>query len=331
MEFLNLHSSALDSPEMAGADPAELGTWLMLARYCAGQENGGVIVGCREWRDRKWQTVARVAQAMVMQETELWVWHGDDLHVKHYPAEQEAVVKAKRERNRSAGQAKTETKAEAARANGQRGGRPRTRGTGGGEGGGEPVIDQRDIPTGNPTEIPAPLDGIPAEGNGREGNERVMEQEGEKEVLRSCEKERPHGMASSSSGSGPAASSRDLEISRQAETIVRSYPRQERFAEALMAVRRQLASGESFPLMLAGTKAAAEALAKAPSGAANRYAPSALKFFEGKRWMDDPATLIRPAVASGSGANGGGAGRYDRGEMSAEELALQLGGRGREY
>jgi hypothetical protein len=137
MEFLNLHSSALDSPEMAGADPAELGTWLMLARYCAGQENGGVIAGCREWRDRKWQTVARVAQAMVMQETELWTWDGDDLHVKHYPAEQEAVVKAKRERNRSAGQAKTETKAEAARANGQRGGRPRTRGIASAEAGEE--------------------------------------------------------------------------------------------------------------------------------------------------------------------------------------------------
>ncbi len=74
MEFLNLHSSALDSPEMAGADPAELGTWLMLARYCAGQENGGVIAGCREWRDRKWQTVVRVAQAMVMRgESELCV------------------------------------------------------------------------------------------------------------------------------------------------------------------------------------------------------------------------------------------------------------------
>jgi hypothetical protein len=346
MEFLNLHSSALDSPEMAGADPAELGTWLMLARYCAGQENGGVIAGCREWRDRKWQTVARVAQAMVMRETELWTWDGDDLHVKHYPAEQEAVVKAKRERNRSAGQAKTETKAEAARANGQRGGRPRTRGIASAGAGEEGASGRQSFnltesddageiapqalaldgnPTGNPTGKPAPMDGIPAEGKGREGNERVMEQEGEKEVLRSCEKERTLGLASS----GLSSSSRDPEISRQAETIVRSYPRQERFAEALMAVRGQLASGESFPLMLAGTKAAAEALAKAPSGAANKYAPSALKFFEGKRWMDDPATLIRPAVASAAGTNGGG--RYDRGEMSAEDLALQLGGRGREY
>ena len=89
-----------------------------------------------------------------------------------------------------------------------------------------------------------------------------------------------------------------------------------------MMVRGHLASGESFSLMLAGTKAAAEALAKAPAGAANKYAPSALKFFEGKRWMDDPATLIRPPSASATGGGG-----RDRGEMSAEELALQRGGR----
>jgi hypothetical protein len=344
MEFLNLHSSALDSPEMAGADPAELGTWLMLARYCAGQENGGVIAGCRAWTDRKWQTVARVAQAMAMRETELWSWDGDDLHVKHYPAEQEAAVKAKRERNRSAGQVKTDVKSEAARANGQRGGRPRTRGVSnlteansggdaaprefasGPSGAGEEPAGWDEIPAGNPTNNRTAWDGIPTKGKGRE--EKEMEGNG-REVLEVCENERVREQASSlsssmlNSGSRDRERERDLEISRQAETIVRSYPRQERFAEALMAVRGQLASGESFPLMLAGTKAAAEALAKAPAGAANKYAPSALKFFEGKRWMDDPATLIRPAVASAAGGNG-----RDRGEMSAEELALQLGGRG---
>ena len=336
MEFLNLHSSALDSPEMAGADPAELGTWLMLARYCAGQENGGVIAGCRAWTDRKWQTVVRVAQAMAMRETELWSWDGDDLHVKHYPAEQEAAVKAKRERNRSAGQARTETKGEAARTNGKRGGRPRTHGmvdpTGsnndrdavprehasGQNGPGDAPIGWDEIPTGNPTKNPTAWDGIPTEGKGREEKET---EGNEREVLRECESVREREHASSMSHPSP----RDLEISRQAETIVRSYPRQERFAEALMAVRGQLASGESFPLMLAGTKAAAEALAKAPAGAAKKYAPSALKFLEGKRWMDDPATLIRPPTASGAGGSGGG--RGDRGELSAEELALQLGGR----
>ncbi|MEK7951652.1 hypothetical protein [Luteolibacter soli] len=329
MEFLNLHSSALDSPEMAGADPAELGTWLMLARYCAGQENGGVIAGCREWRDRKWQAVARVAQGMVMREAELWTWDGDDLHVKHYPAEQEAAVKAKRERNRCAGQVKTETKAEAARVNGARGGRPRSRGVGGGEVGAGALLDLTDagggpgdgsdIPTGNPTGFFVGVDDIRTEGKGREENER--------EVLEECESAREGArgrsfVVGSGSRDGERFGDRDreLEISRQAETIVRSYPRQERFAEALMMVRGHLAAGESFPVMLAGTKAAAEALAKAPSGAANKYAPSALKFFEGKRWMDDPGTLIRPAVVSGGS-------RQDRGEMSAEEVAMQLGGR----
>ena len=328
MEFLNLHSSALDSPEMAGAEPAELGTWLMLARYCAGQENGGVIAGCREWRDRKWQTVVRVAQAMVMRETELWSWHGDDLHVMHYPAEQEATVKAKRE---------------LARVNGMRGGRPKKGDAAGetekveAESQGKPVSEPALVAVSEPMLVPVsvpvsvpvlepmrepmsePISKTVMEGKGREGNER--------ELLRECEsgRERERDLVGghSLSSSGLVASSRDLEISRQAERIVRCYPRQERLAEALMTVRGHLAGGESFPLMLAGTQAAAEALAKAPAGAANKYAPSALKFFEGKRWMDDPGTLIRPAVASGSGGGGG----RERGEMSAEELALQLGGR----
>lgn len=328
MEFLNLHSSALDSPEMAGADPAELGTWLMLARYCAGQENGGVIAGCREWRDRKWQTVVRVAQAMVMHEAELWTWDGDDLHVKHYPAEQEAAVKAKRERNRSA---RSGARVDATRHGAGDGevdgvnadltesGRSSRIASGGGLALAPVHAGSRSEPDRIPPASGGDPDPIRTKGKGREGNER--------EVLRVCENEREgeDQHASSISNSSSLSSSRDLEISRQAETIVRSYPRQERFAEALMMVRGHLASGESFPEMLAGTKAAAEALAKAPAGAANKYAPSALKFFEGKRWMDDPATLIRPPTASAAGGNGGG--RYDRGEMSAEELALQLGGR----
>ncbi|MCW1926539.1 hypothetical protein OKA05_28565 [Luteolibacter arcticus] len=356
MEFLNLHSSALDSPEMAGADPAELGTWLMLARYCAGQENGGVIAGCRAWTDRKWQTVVRVAHAMAMRDTELWSWEGDDLHLRHYPADQEAKVIAKRE---------------LARTNGIRGGRPRRTGVGY-----EPETDAKPglVPALVPTLVPGsvsvseptsepisePISESVREGKGREGNEREpIERVSASERARAGDRDRdlagelagelarrpstsgsrlnsasisPNGLAAITHAIADSMAG-DAELSRQAETIVRSYPRQERFAEALAMVRGHLAAGHDFEVMLSGTKAAADALAKAPSGAANKYAPSALRFFEAKRWMDDPATLIRPPSAGNGGGSGGGhgVGRYSRGELTAEELALQLGGRGRNY
>ena len=110
MEWLNLHSSVLDSPEVVGAEPTDRGTWLMLERYCIGQENCGVISGCLNWKDRKWQQLAKVTLAEVKRESDLWTWCGNDLHVWGYPADKELQVRNKRE---------------IAKTNGRTGGRPK--------------------------------------------------------------------------------------------------------------------------------------------------------------------------------------------------------------
>jgi hypothetical protein len=110
MEWLNLHTSILDSPEVIGSDPVDRGTWLMLLRYCIGQENAGKIDACREWKDRKWQQLVRVTKKEVEADSDLWKWEGADLVVAHYPAAKEAEVRTKRE---------------IARENGNRGGRPK--------------------------------------------------------------------------------------------------------------------------------------------------------------------------------------------------------------
>lgn len=282
MEYLNLHTSTLDSEEFIGCEPVDQATWLKLQRYCVGQENGGRIAGCREWKDRKCQQLLRVTRVEMLRECDLWTWDQNDLVLFGYPLEQEAAVKAKRAGGRIGGAAKTEAKTQASRTNGNRGGRPKTQAGTQGETEASPQAETQPEPKENPTER-----------KGREGKEMEKERESVREDVI------------------------DL-LSSQAEQIVNAFPRRERIAEALVIVRKQLASGEDFAVMLAGTKAAADMLATAPSGAANKYAPSALKFFEGKRWLDDPATLIRPA------ANGAG-------EMSAEELALQLGGRSGEF
>jgi hypothetical protein len=124
MEWLNLHTSQLDSPTVVGAEPIDRATWLFLLRYCCGQENGGVIEGAGAWGDRKWQQLARVTLAEVRRDSELWAWEGENLRVMLYPNERENLLKNKREAGRAGGTKKTEAKTQAAQTNGALGGRP---------------------------------------------------------------------------------------------------------------------------------------------------------------------------------------------------------------
>ena len=96
MHWLNIHTSTLDSAEFLCATPLEQATWLKLLRYCAGQENSGVIRGSSRWPDRHWQQLVRVKLRDVRRECGLWERDGDDLKVKFYPADKELEVQAKR-------------------------------------------------------------------------------------------------------------------------------------------------------------------------------------------------------------------------------------------
>lgn len=110
MDWLNIHTSTLDSPEFVGSSPVERSTWLCLLRFCIGQENGGRIVGARGWKDRQWQQLARVTLREVGVGTRLWRWENDDLVVGFYPKDKEDEVRSRRE---------------VARQNGANGGRPK--------------------------------------------------------------------------------------------------------------------------------------------------------------------------------------------------------------
>ena len=96
MEWLNIHSSTIDSPEFVGCEPVDRATWLCLMRYCHGQENGGVISNCKDWGDRRWQQLIRITKLEVQRVCPLWKWSGSDLVVSFYPFDREAEVKAKR-------------------------------------------------------------------------------------------------------------------------------------------------------------------------------------------------------------------------------------------
>lgn len=106
MEFINLHVSVLDSPQFLTAEPVDRATWLCLYRFCAGQENGGRILGAGAFTDRAWQQLAGVLLKEVRRSSGLWRWDGDDLVVEFYNIEQETQVKRLRSQASAGGRAR---------------------------------------------------------------------------------------------------------------------------------------------------------------------------------------------------------------------------------
>jgi hypothetical protein len=97
MEWINIHTATLNSPEFIGAEPVDRATWLCLLAYCCGQENGGRIAACTDWGDRRWQQLARVTAREIRRASELWNWDGADLVIRFYPTSREREIRLKRE------------------------------------------------------------------------------------------------------------------------------------------------------------------------------------------------------------------------------------------
>lgn len=96
MEYINIHSSTIDSVEFQACTDIQQATWLKLMRFLCGQENGDRIKAARTWSDRTWVRTCAVMPSTVKRGCALWGWDGDDLQVKFYPYDAEAVMKAKR-------------------------------------------------------------------------------------------------------------------------------------------------------------------------------------------------------------------------------------------
>jgi hypothetical protein len=144
MNWLNLQTSVIRSPEYVGCDPVQRATWLNLMIYCAEQENGGVIPDCANWKDRRWQQTCGVTKPEVDDQCDLWSFDGENLTIWGYPAEKEEEIQRNRESGHRGGKARSEAKIEAAKANGSKGGRPKTQA--------ETQAEPKRNPSGNPTE-----------------------------------------------------------------------------------------------------------------------------------------------------------------------------------
>jgi len=103
MNWLNIEIKTLTSSEFLGSDPIERATWLCLLRYCAQQENGGIIKDCFSWKDRKWMQLSGVICDEVKTKSSLWKWKENDLIVWNYPIEKELEVIANRENGKKGG------------------------------------------------------------------------------------------------------------------------------------------------------------------------------------------------------------------------------------
>jgi hypothetical protein len=285
MEWLNLHTSVLDSPEVIGSDPVERGTWLMLLRYCIGQENSGIIRDCADWKDRKWQQVIRVTLSEVQATSELWTWKGNDLHVHLYPVEKEAEV----HRLRAIGKQTTPAKQRAARDNGKKStGRPKTQQETEQKPNTEPssVTQQKpntepnDNPTGNRTENPTETQQKThrKEGKGKEGERKGKEEEEEK--------------AAASTAAAVGAEFQTV-VSPSPSTItpdmlVAAYPRRSHLADALREAAACMKRHDPAQI-LAGTKAIAEVVSRWTESERMTFLKKPPEFFAGDHWADDPA------------------------------------------
>lgn len=105
MHFLNLKIPQLEQGAYAAASNEEIGIWVRLSAFCATQENGGKIRGCRDWNDRQWMVAAALSQADVVRESKLWKFDAaGNLLVLDYPVKQEAVQQAKRKGGKAGAQ-----------------------------------------------------------------------------------------------------------------------------------------------------------------------------------------------------------------------------------
>ena len=111
MNWLNLQTSVIRSPEYVGCDPIQRATWLNLMIYCAEQENGGVIPDCKSWKDRRWQQTCGVTKSEADDDCDLWSFDGENLTLWGYPTEKEEEIQKMRESGARGGKKRAENAA----------------------------------------------------------------------------------------------------------------------------------------------------------------------------------------------------------------------------
>lgn len=103
MNWINLRTELLRTPEFLGAKDGAIETWLRVLAYCCEQENGGVMEGSENWSEKVWTCAAGVSKQQVI-DAEPLIQVKDGNHVVlGYPKEKQAEIEAKREAGKKGG------------------------------------------------------------------------------------------------------------------------------------------------------------------------------------------------------------------------------------
>lgn len=287
MEWLNIRLTQLSAPEYLRSDPTERATWLQLLAHCAGQENGGIIRDCADWKDRVWQQIAGVTLKEVKATCRLWTWEDTDLHIWGYPGEKERLIRFNRATGRTGGITKAINRLKAQLS---------------------PEVLATLEPTLQGLEPETMLATLQATVTGKlsqpllatvEGSLLRKGKEGEGEGERKGKE-----LERESSASAPE----QHELSLQADAIAAAYPRQDDPIGVRSLILDELRRGTTDPIaMREAVQLCAGHIRRAPGGSSNRYVPNARTFFAESQWRSPEAFEARwqmPQPEPGKHRNG---------------------------
>lgn len=111
MNWINLRTELLRTPEFANAKPGAIETWLRVLAYCCEQENDGRLAGAATWTERAWMTTCGVTKAEVENAAPLIYDDAVDVFVDGFPSEKQAEVQAKRKAGKKGGRSSGRSRA----------------------------------------------------------------------------------------------------------------------------------------------------------------------------------------------------------------------------
>lgn len=103
MNWINLRTELLRTPEFMSAKDGAIETWLRVLAYCCEQENGGSMTGSNSWSDKVWTCAAGVSKQQVIDAFPLIKETESGYVIVGYPQSKQAEVEAKREAGRKGG------------------------------------------------------------------------------------------------------------------------------------------------------------------------------------------------------------------------------------
>jgi len=103
LNWINLRTELLRSPEFITAKKGAIETWLFVLAYCCEQENNGVIAGSKAWSNEGWLRAMTLSKQEVIEAHPLVQETDDGYMVLGYPQSKQAEVEAKREAGKKGG------------------------------------------------------------------------------------------------------------------------------------------------------------------------------------------------------------------------------------